>query len=105
MTCHIRKQGFRKLGSLSYAGAGTLRWDGLRRGLLRDAAAASPFSLNLPHEPAPFEAVVVAWVAAVELALVRVRVRVRLRLRLRVRLRVRLRLRPVGLGLGLGLGR
>ena len=62
MTCHIRKpKGFRKLGSLSYAGAGTLRWDGLRRGLLRDAAAASPFSLNLPHEPAPFEAVVVAW--------------------------------------------
>jgi len=100
MTCHIRKpKGFRKLGSLSYAGAGTLRWDGLRRGLLRDAAAASPFSLNLPHEPAPFEAVVGAWVAAVELALVRVR------LRLRVRLRVRLRLRPVGLGLGLGLGR
>ena len=97
MTCHIRKpKGFRKLGSLSYAGAGTLRWDGLRRGLLRDAAAASPFSLNLPHEPAPFEAVVVAWVAAIELALVRVRVRVRLRLRLR--------LRPVGLGLGLGFG-
>ena len=75
----------------------TLRWDGLRRGLLRDAAAASPFSLNLPHEPAPFEAVVVAWVAAIELALVRgrvkVRVRVRVRLRLRLRLRPRLRLR------------
>ena len=87
----------------------SLRWDGLRRGLLRDAAGASPFSLNLPHEPAPFEAVVVAWVAAVELALVRVRVRVRLRLRLRLRVRVRvrlrLRLRLIGLGLGLGLGR
>ena len=78
MTCHIRKpKGFRKLGSLSYAGAGTLRWDGLRRGLLRDAAAASPFSLNLPHEPAPFETVVVAWVAAIELALVRGRVKVK----------------------------
>ena len=73
----------------------SLRWDGLRRGLLRDAAAASPFSLNLPHEPAPSEAVVVARVAAIELALVRLRLRLRLRVRLRVRVRLRLRV-PAG---------